>query len=192
MPYSDPEEAKQKKRAWYLANKERIAAKYAQKYKEEGDEIRARSNAHYHANREEIIKRRAEINKENPDQKKRWNARYKEKNSERLNAWAKDNRDIVNAWKRRYYRKHSEKVKAYNRSKNEGWENAPQRMELWEINDDAMLFTSELSDKELAAELGRSVMAISTRRSILKKEYGDDEIPANAQTPAGSSSPGQS
>jgi len=185
MPYSDPEEAKQKKRAWYLANKERIAAKYAQKYKEEGDEIRARSNAHYHANREEIIKRRAEINKENPDQKKRWNARYKEKNSERLNAWAKDNRDIVNAWKRRYYRKHSEKVKAYNRSKNEGWENAPQRMELWEINDDAMLFTSELSDKELAAELGRSVMAISTRRSILKKEYGDDEIPANDQTPAG-------
>ena len=176
MPYKDKDAAKRRKREWYLKNRERLLAESAEKYKENADEIKAKVNAHYHENRDEIRKRRDELNAANPEQKKRWDARYREANRDKINEWVKANREIVNAWKKRHYKRHGEKVKAYNRSKNNGWEKAPQRMQLWEIHDDAMLFNSELSDKDLAKELGRSVMAVSTRRSILKSEYGDDEI----------------
>lgn len=172
MAYKDPE----KKKEWYRKNKARLLAKAAARYKENQDELKAKSKAHYHKHRDEIRTRTNELNRANPQRKKAWEAKYREKNREKKNQWAKDNRQIVNEWRRRGYKRAGEKIRAYNRSKNEGWEDAPARGQLWEIGDDAMIFDSRLSNKELSEMLERSVMAVSCRRAYLKKLYGDDLV----------------
>ena len=50
------------------------------------------------------------------------------------------------------------------------WEKASMRREPWGVVEDCMVMARKASDRQLAAQLGRSIKAIQMRRCKLKKQ----------------------
>lgn len=68
-------------------------------------------------------------------------------------------REYTKRYKRRYYARTA---------------NSERSSKRWTDEDDSLVLSHEMSDTELSARIGRSVMSIQTRRNRLKKEYGDE------------------
>lgn len=69
------------------------------------------------------------------------------------------------------YRKSHPEVRRRNRKKNyeQSLEGARNSKELWTQHEDAAVLAHEITDRELAKKIGRSVQAIQIRRARLKK-----------------------
>ena len=101
------EERKAYKKAWYEANKERIAAEYRARYATDREKYLAKANAYAAANRELL---RVKSSASHAKNRKRNNDRqkiYRQRNPDKFAEWAAANRETLAAKKAEWKRKNA-------------------------------------------------------------------------------------
>jgi 5-methylcytosine-specific restriction endonuclease McrA len=92
-------------KAYYEANKERIAARYKAHYQANKEKIKAYNKAHYEANKEKAIVTKKAYYEANKEEMKAYQAAYRKANKEKKKAYNKA-----------HYEANKEKVAAYNKA----------------------------------------------------------------------------
>ena len=96
---------KAQNKAYYEANKERIAARYKAHYQANKEKIKAYNKAHYEANKEKAIVTKKAYYEANKEEMKAYQAVYRKANKEKKKAYNKA-----------HYEANKEKVAAYNKA----------------------------------------------------------------------------
>ena len=105
----------------------------------------------------------------------------REKKALSVAKWYALNADKLRERSRLWYANNPEKVQEHRKKYYAGWENAKCRRNPWDDVEDCLIMDRAIPDRQLSLKLGRSVAAILSRRTALKKLNAKEDLDLTRQ-----------